>query len=274
MGQKLRALWFSVAVFLPAGMPLFAASEAILEGQVSDRNGQPLPAVTVVLRNDRLAFQEKGTLTDPQGRYRFAHLPPGPGYQLTVSLPSYATLVFTDLLLESGKTLTQDVTLRPGSEMKEIVRVKGKSESLDTEKVTASTTFSSTFIAELPILGRDYQDILVLAPGVTDVNHTGNPNIHGARDTDVVTLVDGVSTTDPFTGYFGQNLNIESIQELEVITSAATAEYSRAQGGFVSILTKSGGNEFKGTFKMYVRSNRLDGDGAGIDSPELTGGFP
>jgi len=49
----------------------------------------------------------------------------------------------------------------------------------------------------LPVLGRDYQDILTLAPGVTDVNNTGNPNIHGARDTDVVTLVDGVNTTDP-----------------------------------------------------------------------------
>jgi outer membrane receptor protein involved in Fe transport len=83
--------------------------------------------------------------------------------------------------------------------------------------------------------------------------------------------VDGVSTTDPFTGHFGQNLNIESIQELEVITSAATAQYSRAQGGFANILTKSGGNEFKGTFKFYLRSDRLDGDGVGVEDPELGG---
>ncbi|HEU5180903.1 MAG TPA: TonB-dependent receptor plug domain-containing protein, partial [Candidatus Polarisedimenticolia bacterium] len=111
------------------------------------------------------------------------------------------------------------------------------------------------------------------APGVTDVNNTGNPNIHGARDTDVVTLVDGVSTTDPLTGFYGQNLNIESIQELEVITSAATAQYSRAQGGFASILTKSGGNEFQGTFKLFLRSDRLDGDGAGYEDPDLSGGL-
>src|SRR5262249_5625433 len=131
----------------------------------------------------------------------------------------------------------------------------------------------STFISELPILGREYQDILVLAPGVSDVNKTGNPNIHGARDTDVITLVDGVSTTDPFTGYYGQNLNIESIQELEVITSAATAQYSGAQGGFASIITKSGQNEFQGTFKFYLRSDRLDGDGAGVEEADVTGGL-
>jgi hypothetical protein len=83
--------------------------------------------------------------------------------------------------------------------------------------------------------------------------------------------VDGVSTTDPFTGHFGQNLNIESIQELEVITSAATAQYSRAQGGFANILTKSGGNEFKGTFKFYLRSDRLDGDGVGLEDTDLNG---
>ena len=273
MGRNHRALGLLVALFLTAGASFAASSEATLAGKVIDGSGQPLPGATLTLRNDTLAFQERGTVTDAAGEYRFPHLPPGGGYQLTVSLPTYATLVFSDLTLDSGRTVTQDVLLRAGTEMKEVVRVQGKSETLDTEKVTSSTTFSSTFIAELPILGRNYQDILVLAPGVTDVNNTGNPNIHGARDTDVVTLVDGVSTTDPFTGYYGQNLNIESIQELEVITSAATAQYSRAQGGFASILTKSGQNEFQGTFKFFVRSDRLDGDGAGVEKPDVTGGL-
>ena len=180
---------------------------------------------------------------------------------------------FTDLTVRDGEALTQDFVLRPASELKETVKVEGKSDVVDTETVTTSTSFSSEFIAGLPVLGRDYQDILSLAPGVTDVNSTGNPNIHGARDTDVLTLVDGVNTTDPFTGYYGQQLNIESIQEIEVLTSGSRAEFSRAQGGFVNILTKSGGNEFKGSAKFYVRSNRLDGDGAGTDAPELVGGL-
>jgi len=273
MGSHRFALGLLVAVILSAHMATAASSDATLVGKVTDKNGQPLPGVTLVLKNNSLAFQEQGTLSDTKGEYRFAHLPPGGGYQLTISLTGYSTVIFSDLFLGLGRTQEQGVVLHSTGDLKEVVRVQGKSDTLDTENVTASTTFSSTFISELPILGRDYQDVLVLAPGVSDVNNTGNPNIHGARDTDVVTLVDGVSTTDPFTGHYGQNLNIESIQELEVITSAASAQYSRAQGGFANILTKSGGNEFQGTFKFYLRSDRLDGDGAGAEDPELAGGL-
>src|SRR5215471_18203390 len=273
MGRVRPALGFLVAALLFPSLLAAASTQATLTGKVIDRNGQPLPGATVVVRNETLDFHEQGSLTDARGLYRFADLPPGKSYQLTISLPGYATLVLTDIVLEPGRAEEQDIVLRPASELKETVRVQAKSSVVDTEKVIASTTFSSSFIAELPLMGRDYQDVLVLAPGVTDVNKTGNPNIHGARDTDVITLVDGVSTTDPFTGYFGQNLNIESIQELEVITSAATAQYSRAQGGFASIITKSGQNEFMGTFKFYMRSDRLDGDGAGVEKADVTGGL-
>ncbi len=258
--------------FLLIATVLEAAPEAILRGKVLDGAGLPLPGATVVVVDRASGQHEQGTITDSQGAFRFPALAPGSHYELTVSLPGFTTIVITDLSLEPGQTLEHNVVL-PAGDFKETVRVKGRTQTLETEKVTASTTFTSTFIAELPILGRDYKDLLTLAPGVTDVNNTGNPNIHGARDTDVVTLVDGVSTTDPLTGHYGQNLNIESIQELEVITSAATAQFSRAQGGFANILTKSGGNEFQGTFKMFVRSDRLDGDGAGTENPELIGGL-
>src|SRR4029453_9083968 len=170
MGQPHRARWLLVLALVSTPGPLLAVSESSLEGTVADQDNHPFPGVTVVLRNDTLAFQERGTLSDAQGKYRFAHLPPGAGYRLTVSMPGYATLVFTDIRLDSGATAIQNAALRPGNELKEVVRVEGKGETVDTEKVMASTTFSSTFIAELPILGRDYQDILVLAPGVTDVN--------------------------------------------------------------------------------------------------------
>ena len=222
MHGKSRAPGIWLILLLSARMAA-ASSDATLRGKLTDKNGQPLPGATLVLKNNTLALQERGTLSDAQGEYRFAHLPPGGGYELTVSFSGYSTLVFSDLVLASGRTQEQNIVLHTTGDMKEVVRVQGKSDTLDTEKATASTTFTSAFISDLPILGRDYQDILTFAPGVSDVNKTGNPNIHGARDTDVVTLVDGVSTTDPFTGYFGQNLNIESIQELEVITSAATA---------------------------------------------------
>src|SRR6185369_10690464 len=180
----------------------------------------------------------------------------------TVMMPGHQQIKFA-IDVPAGKTMVQNVTLREA--VTERIKVEGKSDVVDTEKGGTTTHITSEFISGLPVLGTDYQDVLTLAPGVTDVNNTGNPNIHGARDTDVVTLVDGVSTTDPFDGHFGQNLNTESIEEIEVITSGAGAQFSRAQGGFVNIVTKSGGNEFKGTFTFAMRTYRMDGDGAGID---------
>jgi hypothetical protein len=244
-----------------------------LRGRIVDRSGQPLPGATVTVRNESLAVGEMGVVSDAQGNYRIPRLPPGPHYKVRFTLSTYGPVEFSDIELVAGSTYTLDAVLSPASEMKEVVRVEGHADLVNTESVVNSTTFSSEFISGLPVLGRDYQDVLSLAPGVTDVNGTGNPNIHGARDTDVITLVDGVNTTDPFTGYYGQQLNIESIEQIEVITSGATAEFGRAQGGFANIITKSGGNEFQGNFKFFMRTDRLDGDGAGIDEPELRAGI-
>jgi len=266
-----RLGWVPV-LYLAFGLTALAATGE-LKGKVVDRSGTPLPGVTVVARNDSLGVSEQGGVTNAQGDYRIIALPPGTGYKLRATLPTYAPLEFSDLEVPEGASRIQNIVLQPASELKETVRVEAKGEVVNTESVTTSTTFSSEFISGLPVLGRDYQDILSLAPGVTDVNDTGNPNIHGARDTDVLTLVDGLNTTDPFSGYYGQQMNIESIQEIEVITSGSRAEFSRAQGGFVNILTKSGSNEFQGAFKFYMRSSRLDQDGAGTDDPELAGGL-
>ncbi|HEV8374700.1 MAG TPA: carboxypeptidase regulatory-like domain-containing protein, partial [Candidatus Polarisedimenticolia bacterium] len=245
-------------------------SPGTVKGVVVDKDGGPLPGATVTLENRAIGVVGLGGVTNAQGEFRVSPVPAGKAYALRVSLPGYQKIEFT-IEVYAGKTVVQNVTLR--EEFKERIKVIGKEEIVNTESAQGSTTISSEFISGLPILGTDYQDVLTLAPGVTDVNGTGNPNIHGARDTDVVTLVDGVSTTDPFDGHFGQNLNTESIEEIEVITSGAGAQYGRAQGGFVNILTKSGGNEFKGTFSFKMRSNKLDGDGAGIDKADVRGGL-
>src|SRR5881296_2151358 len=104
--------------------------------------------------------------------------------------------------------------------------------------------------------------MLKLAPGVTDTDGDGNPNVHGSRDTGLQIRIDGANITDPVSGTFGQNLNADIIEELEVIISGATAEFSRADGGFANIITKSGGNDFQGKFSLFWQGKFLNGDGA------------
>jgi hypothetical protein len=262
------------SLLLPAPGPALGQAVPGLRGVVLDREkgGPPIVGATVTVGNPSTGLS-RGIVTDARGEFRIVPLPPGRGYTVTVSFPGMATVVISDVEVAVSGMTDIPVILRPGSEVQEQVRVVGRPDMVHPEQTTTQTNFSAEFLDGLPILGRNYQDVLAMAPGVSDTDGDGNPNIHGARDTDVITLVDGVSTVDPYTGKRGQELNIESIQEIEVKTSGASAEFSRGQGGFVTILTKSGGNEFEGSFKFYWRSNLMDGDGAGLDDPTLHGGL-
>jgi outer membrane receptor protein involved in Fe transport len=263
----------ALALLLVSGPhPLLAqATPSTLRGIVVDRDGNPLPGVTLVLSNPSMGVPERGVVTDPQGEFRLPGIAPGKAYQLRATLPGYQQIAVEIPEIPAGRTVVQHLTLLPALVVHH--KVVGRPDTVDVKDTTTRTSINAEFISGLPVLGRDYQDILTLTPGVTDVNNTGNPNIHGARADSVITRVEGANTTDPFTGQFGQQLNSESIAEIEVVTAGASAEHGRAQGGFVNIITKSGSNDFQGTFKLFVRTDRLDGDGAGIDPAEIRSGL-
>jgi hypothetical protein len=260
-----------IAVALCLLLPGVAGAQTtgMLRGLVTDEDGRPLSGATIAIASSGQVVTGRGAVTDEGGAFFIPSLPPSRDYVVQAAYPGCAIVTLSQVEVAAGQTTTVRLTLQPLTTFRERIEVRARPQIVNLETGTRETRFSAEFIEALPILGRNYQDILALAPGVTDVDGDGNPNIHGARDTDVVTLVDGVSTTDPLTGKFGAQLNIESIQEIEVKTSGAPAEFSRAQGGFANILTKSGGNEFQGTFKFFWRGAALDGDGAGTDDPRL-----
>jgi carboxypeptidase family protein/TonB-dependent receptor-like protein len=251
---------------------VLAQTNGTLRGSVCDDAGAPLPGVRIVASSQREGVTGRDALTDTSGVFKIVALPAASDYAVNATCPGFATTDLPDVEVRAGRTTTIRFVLKSATALRERVEVRATPQIVNLESTTTETRLTSEVIDLLPVLGRDYQDMLTLAPGVTDVDGDGNPNIHGARDTDVGTLVDGVSTTDPLTGKIGAQLNIESIQEIEVKTTGATAEFSRAQGGFANIITKSGGNDFRGTFKFFWRGSVLDGDGAGIDDPRLHAG--
>jgi outer membrane receptor protein involved in Fe transport len=262
----------ALGVCLALPRPAAAADLGAVSGRVTDPAGSPLAGATITLKQPVRGTEHGGAVTDARGAFRISGVPTGDGYTMQCALAGYATVVLSDVEVRAGAATGLTITLSPEKALREQVQVRAAPPVVQLSETTTQSRFSSEFIDTLPILGRNYQDVLTLAPGVSDVDGDGNPNIHGARDTDVITLVDGVSTTDPYTGKVGAQLNIESIQEIEVKTSGATAEFGRAQGGFANIITKSGGNQFEGAFKFYWRGSALDGDGAGIDDPSLHAG--
>ena len=273
-GLRSITLLLIPVLLVAAEIPGLAQTTGSLRGTVCDEAGLPLEGATVTVSSVSRSVAARTTATDSEGRFQIPSLPPGGDYQVGAVYPGFGPVTLTGLEVLAGQaTLTRIALQRQSEAYQEHVSVKASPPMVTLQETTTQSRFTSEFIDSLPILGRNYQDLLALAPGVSDVDGDGNPNIHGARDTDVVTLVDGVSTTDPLTGKIGAQLNIESIQEIEVKTSGATAEFSRAQGGFANIITKSGGNNFEGTFKFYWRGSALDGDGAGIDDPRLHAGL-
>ena len=172
-------------------MPVLASTPVGLRGTVIDRDGSPIPGATVRVANPSIGL-DQGAVSDAKGEFRVVPLSPGRGYSLSVSFPGMATVVLPDVDLPPSRISALQITLFPESQLRERVRIVEKAEVVNPDETTVQSTFGAEFIDSLPILGRNYQDVLTLAPGVTDVDGDGNVNIHGARDTDVVTLVDGV----------------------------------------------------------------------------------
>jgi outer membrane receptor protein involved in Fe transport len=250
-----------LSICLPAGPTALAQGTGTLRGRVTDKLGAPLPGVTVSLKSpSRPETANRGAVTDARGEYRISPLPTATDYQVSASFPGMGTVVQGPVTVRSETLTTLDFILL--EEMVTTIRVEATGDIVDTTTTSSSTTISEEFLATLPILGRSYTDLLTLAPGVTDTDNDGKPNVRGAREVDFQTRLDGANVTDPFSGEDASGINIEAIQEIQVISGGANAEYGRTQGGLATVTTKSGGNDVEGAFKVFYQTGSLDGDGA------------
>ena len=234
-----------------------AASAAVaqttgdLEGIVADQNGAPLPGVSVELRSPQL----QGTriaVTDNAGRYRFPVLAPGV-YSVTAQLSGFTKVERSGLKVSLGATTTIPITI--GLSLKEEIVVTSEAPAVDTSKTTIGTTATLDSIQRLP-LGRNFASVANLVAGTgTDVS--GNVTVYGATGLENAYIIDGVNTTGVKTGTQAKQLNNEFIQEVEVKTGGYEAEYGRVLGGTINVVTKSGGNEFRGDVFGYYDSGSL-----------------
>ncbi len=225
--------------------------------RVVDAQGS-LPGAIVTLSNDKAYVKTTSAVTDTDGMVRFPVLRAGTGYAIEVSAPTYGTVRQDGIHVSINETVTRVVQLNPA--LVETVNVVAEKDTIDLEKSDVSSKFSDDFIQDLPVPGRYYQNVLTLAPGVQDANGDGNPNVHGSRSRDFKAMVSGVSNVDPLTGKQMNQVNPNSIEEMEVITAGAGVEFGRAQGGFANIIQKQGSNEFEGLVEMLYQSDKLDGN--------------
>jgi hypothetical protein len=263
-----RFIRFSTALLafgllsLPSVLIAQTAQIGTLSGQVKDESGGVLPGVGITAKSQERGFS-RNTTTDTNGRFRFPSMPLG-RYQVVASFSGFETLTLTDNLVESEKTTDLSIVLRlAGTEAQ--ITVSGEVPIVDKTNTSVNTRVREKEFQKMPV-GRSYQALIGSAPGVIG---TGNVNAHGALTSNNQFLFDGVDITDPTSGTFGGNLNFEAIQEVSIYTAGVSAEYGRAVGAIVNVITKSGTNRFEGSAK-YIATND-DWDAQNKTKNQVTG---
>ena len=257
VASALLALWVCAT---PAAAQ--TAQVGQVAGEVKDASGAILPGATVTLTSEERGFSRM-TTTDAQGRYLFPVVPLG-RYSVEVSLAGFERVLLTGNLVESERTTNVPASLKLATQ-EVAVTVTGETPIVDATNQTVQTRLRSEDYNKIP-MPRSYLNLIGQAPGVVG---TGNVNSHGGLTSNNQFLMDGVDTTDPTTGTFGTNLAFETIQEVVVQTSGVSAEYGRAIGAVVNVITKSGTNKFEGLFKYIATNDEWNTQNSAVN--EVTG---
>jgi hypothetical protein len=233
-----------LACTLASGALLAQTTRGDIQGRVSDEQGQALPGVTVSINSDAL-IGAQATVTDAQGTYKFLVLPPG-AYKVTFSLSGYQTRTQDNIAVKIGSTTRVDSIMT--SAFTDEVVVTSESPLVDTSNTSIGVDLSSDFYNSLPT-GRNYTSVAKVTPGAQE--DASGQTFYGSTGAENAYYIDGANTTGVELGQQGTTLNFEFIDEVQVKTGSYNAEYGRATGSVISVITKSGGNEFHGDVFGY-----------------------
>jgi hypothetical protein len=285
-----RTARYRIRILLTLTMVAGAASSgfaqitsASLSGTVKDQTGAVLPGVDVGIKNLETG-ETRSAVTDASGLYTVTGLRPGK-YEARASLQGFATVVESGITLVVAQQAALNITLTIGATA-ETLTVIGASPLVDTQSAAMSAVVTEKTIEQLPLNGRNYIDLATLQPGVTNFNEKDSTsssnrgtklNINGMSFRSNSYLIDGANMR----GYAGTatvsaaetTLGVETIQEFRVVTNAYSADYGRAMGGVISLVTKSGTNTLHGTGFEFLRNSAMDARNffdRGVDPPPFT----
>src|SRR5216683_2346626 len=242
-----------------AAMASAQANTADLSGTVTDPSGGVLKGTKVTVTSVSTGAS-RTTTTEDSGHYSFVQLPPG-GYKLSVDAGAgFATLEISDLVLTVGTPFIYDAHLQLRTQSQSIV-ISDSTAPIETSKTEVSQTVEQRRIDNLPINGRSYINFTLtnsqttrdMAPTIGPAPNSGL-SIGGARARGTAVSVDGADAVDNSINAIRSTLSQEGIQEFQLILSNYNAEYGRASGGVINIVSKSGTNEFHGNAFGYFRN--------------------
>src|SRR3989441_9984351 len=232
-----------------------------IQGTVTDTNGAVVPGASVEIKNLDTNFSKTFT-TDEGGRFVALALSPG-SYSVTVSKQGFATAVAEKLELTVGQALNLPVSMKI-SQVQERFTITA-TPTVDTVKTESSTTLNETAVSTTPILGRKFEDLLTLTPGVSVVQGPDGDEITFAGQRGVFNNV-SLDGGDYNNGFFGEQLGgqraaidipLDAVREFQVVATGASAEFGRTAGGIINVISKSGTNDVHGGLFYFQRLEAL-----------------
>ncbi len=250
----------SALLFLALVVPGIAAATETgeIRGSVLDPAGAPAVGVDVVLSGSSIAGEIVVT-TGEDGGFRFVSVPPGV-HKVDFIGAGYE-LVTTQVTVVLNQSTWVPVTLSPETEGVEVISIETTLPVIDATSSSFSASLGTELLQNLPV-GRSYQDAVTMLPGVYGRIDTssggpsdGNPSVRGEGQYGNNYMVDGVSTRDPATKTFGSNVNFDAIEDIQVYTDGAPAEYGQFAGMIVNVVTKDGGDEHHGSLGYWLNTD-------------------
>src|SRR5580698_9389751 len=272
-------LFVAVLFFVAASSALFGqAGTASISGRITDASNAAVPAASVAVKNTGTSASQT-TVSDAEGRYTIPELPIGT-YDIQVSKAGFQTSVQTGITLTVGSSPVIDLQLSVG-QSNQTVTVSAEASQVETTSAAISSLVNSTQMRELPLNGRNFEQLILLAPGVSTYPEGGSSaltsvanaySIAGARPEGYANTLDGEDMLNWWQRNAGANvtgtsLGIEAIAEFQTLTSTYGAQYG-GNGGAVNAVSKSGTNNFHGSAYEFFRNSDLDARGF-FDGPSV-----
>ena len=249
--------------------PAFAQSAtATIEGTIVDQSGALIPGVTVTITEVDTGTQ-RVAMTDASGVFSAPLLPVGV-YSLTAELAGFQTQKQPEIKVTIGQTITLRLEMGVNA-VAESITVSGVTPIIETSRSNVSATVDEIAVQRLPVNGRNFIDFALLTPGVTRDTRSGDLSFAGQRGTLNSLVVDGADSNNTF---FGQasgrtgsgrapyQFSQDAVKEFQVNSNSFSAEYGRAGGAVINVVTKSGTNELHGSAFEFYRDKALNANNA------------
>ncbi len=266
-----RTLWVLSCVLAALAAPDVALAQRTtgsIMGTVTDESGAVLPGVTVTVKGEAIVGTQTAQ-TSAQGLYRFAALPPG-SYALSFALAGFSTANREAVRVALGSTSEENLSLKL-SQLAEEVTVTGEASVVDTTSNQVSTNYDKDWVRNAPVPRFTFFDLINAAPGVNQAQAGDSRSTSlGSATSENSYQLDGTDFTAPLTGAAWPWPNTDAIEEIEVLSVGAPAEYGNVQGAVFNVVTRQGSNTFHGDLNFYFQSdgltsrNTTDADDGGV----------